>query len=126
MTTATRIALVQSNDYDPWPVTPKSRHETDPQSLQASLLADFATFVRAVDGDAFYGRFDDMFAVTDDKPPETGSETVGSVETGIELQAGIGRGPTACAAGAGGKDALEQCQAIGARIRSAAQLPADD
>ena len=136
MTTATRIALVQIDDYDPWPATPESRRETDPQSLQPSLFADFPTFVRAHDGDAFYSRFDDMFAVTGDKQPETGSETVGHietgaetvghVETGIELQVGVGRGQTARAAGGEIKDTFEQRRAIGARIRGAAQLLADD
>ena len=253
-----QVALIQIDDYGPWTVTPEPRRETDLQSLQASLFADFAEFVGAYDGYAFYGRFDNMYAVVneidpanferfqrrvrnsypvtvsvsvgrastpvealdiaserlqaagsaqdgdrrevlaigEDKPAETGPVTVGhfdvvdvtgsltdrqnavdvtiairratlelvtylrneydsivhfvggdniiavcpdidpaafddaiehvSAETGIELQVGIGRGPTAHVAGDEAKEALEQCRATGARIRGIDELPADD
>jgi len=258
VTTALQVALVQIDDYGPWTVTPEPRRETDLQALQASLFADFATFVGRHDGYAFYGRFDNMVAVVNDLDPavfarfqrqvrnrypvtvsvgvglaetpvealgeasdrlqaagsaqdgtrreilaagteasiETGPVTVGHfdvvdvtgsltdrenavdatlairratlelatylraehdslahfvggdniiaicpdltpaafddaiehvrAETGIELQVGIGRGPTAHDAGAAAKEALEQCRATGARIRESEQLPADD
>lgn len=258
VTTAIQVALVQIDDYGPWTVTPEPRRETDLQALQASLFADFATFVGSHDGYAFYGRFDnivavvndldptvferfqrqvrnqypvtvsvgvglaetpvealgeaterlqaagsaqddsrrEVFAVGVDEPVDTGPVTVGHfdvvdvtgsltdrenavdatlairratlelatylrteydslahfvggdnviaicpgigpqafddaiehvrTETGIELQVGIGRGPTAHDAGAVAKDALEQCRATGARVRGSDQLPADD
>ncbi|QSG13052.1 Archaeal GTP cyclohydrolase III [Halapricum desulfuricans] len=258
VTTVMQVALIQIDDYGPWTVTPEPRRETDLQSLQASLFADFAEFVGAYDGYAFYGRFDNMYAVVNeidptaferfqrrvrnsypvtvsvgvgrastpvealdvaserlqaagsaqdgdrrevlavgsDEPVETGSVTVGhfdvvdvtgsltdqrnavdvtlairratlelvtylrheydsiahfvggdniiavcpdigpgafddaiehvSAETGIELQVGVGRGPTAHAAGDEAKAALERCRATGARIRGVDKLPADD
>jgi len=258
VTTTIRVALIQIDDYGPWTVTPEPRREMDLQYLQASLFADFAAFVDTYDGYAFYGRFDNMYAVGnkidpadferfqrrvrnrypvtvsigvglaespvealgeaserlqaagsaqdgnrrealvigDDEPADTGMVTVGHfdvvdvtgsltdrenaidvslairratlelatylrteydslahfvggdniiaicpdiapqafdnaiehvrVETDIELQVGIGRGPTAQAAGEQAKEALEQCRATGARIHGDGQLPADD
>ncbi|PAU82626.1 GTP cyclohydrolase IIa [Halorubrum salipaludis] len=64
MTDAIQMALVQIDEYGPWTVTPSVRRETDLQSLQADLYADFASFVGERDGYAFYNRFDNMIAVT--------------------------------------------------------------
>lgn len=47
-------------------------------------------------------------------------------EAGIQLQVGIGQGPTAHLAGDEAKHALEECRATGARIRGVDTLPADD
>lgn len=58
-----QVALAQIDDYGPWTVRPSPRRETDLQSLQASLYAEFAEFVGEADGYAFYGRFDNMYAV---------------------------------------------------------------
>jgi GTP cyclohydrolase IIa len=69
--TAIRAALVQIDNYGPWTVTPEPRREMDLQHLQASLFADFAAFVDASDGYAFYGRFDNMVAVVNGLDPET-------------------------------------------------------
>ena len=251
-----QVALAQIDEYGPWTVRPTPRRETDLQSLQASLFAEFAEFVGEADGYAFYGRFDNMYAVANeldaddyarfqrrvrnrypvtmsigvgrDSTPvaalgaaserlqsagsaqdgdrrevlavpedeDTGSVTVahfdivdvtGSFtdrenaadvtlavrratlelathlrreheslahfvggdnviaistgvdttafeaavehireETGIELQVGIGHGPTAHVAGDEAKHALERCRATGVRVRAADQLPAND
>ena len=40
-----QLSLVQIDEYGPWTVTPEPRRETDLQSLQATLYADFADFV---------------------------------------------------------------------------------
>ena len=69
MTEPLQVALVQIADYGPWTTTPTPRRETDLQSLQASLFADFATFVGEYDGYAFYGRFDNMYAVANRPEP---------------------------------------------------------
>ncbi len=58
-----RIAVAQLDKYGPWTVTPTPRRETDLQSLQARLYADFADFVGRDDGYAFFDRFDNMLAV---------------------------------------------------------------
>jgi len=59
-----QISLVQLDNYGPWTVTPSPRRETDLQSLQARLYADFAEFVGREDGYAFFDRFDNMIGVT--------------------------------------------------------------
>jgi len=251
-----QVALAQIDDYGPWTVRPTPRRETDLQSLQASLFAEFAEFVGEADGYAFYGRFDNMYAVANkldaddyarfqrrirNRYPVTVSVGVGRAstpvaalgaaserlqsagsaqdgdrcevravpedghtdpvtvahfdivdvtgsltdrenavdatlavrratlelathlrreyeslahfvggdnviaiatgvdttafeatvehireETGIELQVGIGHGPTAHVAGDEAKHALERCRATGVRVRAADQLPAND
>ena len=45
-----RTTLVQIDNYGPWTVTPSPRRETDLQSLQARLYADFADFAGREDG----------------------------------------------------------------------------
>lgn len=59
-----QLSLVQLDNYGPWTVTPSPRRETDLQSLQARLYADFADFVGREDGYAFYDRFDNIIGVT--------------------------------------------------------------
>ena len=59
-----QLSLVQLDNYGPWTVTPSPRRETDLQSLQARLFADFSDFVGREDGYAFYDRFDNLIGVT--------------------------------------------------------------
>lgn len=59
-----QLSLVQLDNYGPWTVTPSPRRETDLQSLQSRLYADFADFVGREDGYAFYDRFDNIIGVT--------------------------------------------------------------
>ena len=59
-----QLSLVQLDNYGPWTVTPSPRRETDLQSLQAQLYADFADFVGREDGYAFFDRFDNIIGVT--------------------------------------------------------------
>lgn len=59
-----QLTLVQLDNYGPWTVTPSPRRETDLQSLQARLYADFADFVGRDDGYAFFDRFDNIIGVT--------------------------------------------------------------
>jgi GTP cyclohydrolase IIa len=60
----TQVTLVQLDNYGPWTVTPEPRPEMNLQNLQASLFSDLAQLVGTRDGYAFYGRFDNMVAVT--------------------------------------------------------------
>jgi GTP cyclohydrolase IIa len=93
--TNTQVALVQLDNYGPWTVTPEPRPEMNLQALQASVYADLAKLVGAREGYAFYGRFDNMLAVTNgldaddhariqaslnDRYPTTASVTVGVAE----------------------------------------------
>jgi len=59
-----QLTLLQLDNYGPWTVTPSPRRETDLQSLQARLYADFADFVGREDGYAFFDRFDNIIGVT--------------------------------------------------------------
>ncbi len=59
-----QLTLLQLDNYGPWTVTPSPRRETDLQSLQANLYADFSEFVGRADGYAFYDRFDNVIGVT--------------------------------------------------------------
>jgi GTP cyclohydrolase IIa len=59
-----QLSLVQLDNYGPWTVTPEPRRETDLQSLQSRLYADFAEFVGREDGYAFFDRFDNIVGVT--------------------------------------------------------------
>ena len=61
---AIQLTLLQLDNYGPWTVTPSPRRETDLQSLQARLYADFADFVGREDGYAFFDRFDNIIGVT--------------------------------------------------------------
>jgi GTP cyclohydrolase IIa len=65
-----QAGLVQIDEYGPWTVSPEPRRETDLQSLQASLFGEFAALVGEHDGYAFYGRFDNMYAVTNEATPQ--------------------------------------------------------
>jgi GTP cyclohydrolase IIa len=60
----TQITLIQIDNYGPWTVTPEPRREVDLQTLQSRLYADVSQLVGNRQGYAFFGRFDNMVAVT--------------------------------------------------------------
>jgi GTP cyclohydrolase IIa len=62
--TNTQLTLVQIDNYGPWTVTPEPRREVDLQTLQSRLYADVSQLVGNREGYAFFGRFDNMVAVT--------------------------------------------------------------
>ncbi|MDS0260481.1 GTP cyclohydrolase IIa [Haloarcula sp. S1CR25-12] len=62
--TNTQVSLIQLDNYGPWTTTPEPRREVDLQTLQSRLFADIAQLVGARDGYAFFGRFDNIVAVT--------------------------------------------------------------
>jgi len=62
--TNTQVSLLQLDNYGPWTTTPEPRREVDLQTLQSRLFADVAQLVGAREGYAFFGRFDNMVAVT--------------------------------------------------------------
>ncbi|MFB6173297.1 MAG: GTP cyclohydrolase IIa [Halobacteriales archaeon] len=106
------MALVQIDEYGPWTVTPAPKRETDLQALQAELFADFAEFAGERDGYAFYGRFDNMVAVTNGRDPESHRRFQRRVRNSspVTVSVGVGRAETPVAAlGA----ASEQVQAAG-------------
>jgi GTP cyclohydrolase IIa len=107
-----RVALAQIDEYGPWTVTPAPRRETDLQALQASLFADFADFVGEYDGYAFYGRFDNMFAVANEIEPRTYERFQRRVRNRypVTVSIGVGRGSTPVAALG---DASERLQTTG-------------
>ena len=63
-TVTTQVTLAQLDNYGPWTVTPEPRREPDLQTLQARLYADLVQLVGAKDGYVFFGRFDNMVAIT--------------------------------------------------------------
>ncbi|GAA0455364.1 GTP cyclohydrolase IIa [Halococcus dombrowskii] len=107
-----QLSLVQIDEYGPWTVTPEPRRETDLQSLQATLYADFADFVGERDGYAFYGRFDNMFAVTNGIDTETHTRYQRRVRNRSPVTVSIGVGRASTPAEALGL-ASEQLQAVG-------------
>ncbi|WP_336001431.1 GTP cyclohydrolase III [Halorientalis halophila] len=62
--TNTQVTLIQIDNYGPWTVTPTPRREVDLQTLQSRLFADVSQLVGNRQGYAFFGRFDNMIAVT--------------------------------------------------------------
>jgi GTP cyclohydrolase IIa len=62
--TNTQVTLLQLDNYGPWTVTPEPRRETDLQALQADVYAELATRLGALEGYVFFGRFDNVVAVT--------------------------------------------------------------
>ncbi|NLV09550.1 GTP cyclohydrolase IIa [Halomicrobium sp. HM KBTZ05] len=103
------MSLVQLDDYGPWTVTPKPRSETDLQAFQSRLFADLADFVGSRDGYAFFGRFDNMIAVTNGIDPETHERFQERVRNRYPVTAsvGIGRAPTPAAALGAASEALQ-------------------
>jgi len=103
------MSLVQLDDYGPWTVTPEPRSETDLQALQARLFADLADFVGSRDGYAFFGRFDNMIAVTNGIDPATHERFQERVRNRYPVTAsvGIGRAPTPAAALGAASEALQ-------------------
>jgi GTP cyclohydrolase IIa len=62
--TNTQVSLLQIDNYGPWTTTPEPRREVDLQTLQSRLYADISQLVGNMDGYAFFGRFDNMVAIT--------------------------------------------------------------
>nr|WP_201289251.1 GTP cyclohydrolase IIa [Halovenus carboxidivorans] len=94
------MSLVQLDNYGPWTVTPSPRRETDLQSLQAHLYADFADFVGREDGYAFFDRFDNIIGVTNGIDRRTHERFQEHVRNRYPVTAsiGIGAAPTPVAA----------------------------
>jgi len=62
--TTTQVSLIQVDNYGPWTTTPEPRREVDLQTLQSRLYADISQLIGNREGYAFFGRFDNMVAVT--------------------------------------------------------------
>jgi len=62
--TNTQVSLLQIDNYGPWTTTPEPRREVDLQTLQSRLYADVSQLVGNMEGYAFFGRFDNMVAIT--------------------------------------------------------------
>ena len=87
-----QLSLVQLDNYGPWTVTPSPRRETDLQSLQAHLYADFADFVGREDGYAFFDRFDNIIGVTNGIDRRTHERFQEHVRNQYPITASIGIG----------------------------------
>jgi GTP cyclohydrolase IIa len=112
VTNVIQVALVQIDEYGPWTVTPAPRRETDLQALQASLFAEFADFVGEYDGYAFYGRFDNMYAVANEIDPGTYERFQRRIRNRFPVTLSIGVGQAATPAAALGV-ASDRLQAAG-------------
>jgi GTP cyclohydrolase IIa len=123
-----QVALVQIDDYGPWTTTPTPRRETDLQSLQASLFADFATFVGEHDGYAFYGRFDNMFAVANRPDPTAFARFQRLVRNQypVTVSVGVGRAVTPAAAMGVASDRLQAARSAQNGQRTEALAIGDD
>lgn len=97
------MSLVQLDDYGPWTVTPEPRRETDLQALQSRLYADLADFVGDRDGYAFFGRFDNMIAVTNGIDADAHARFQERVRNRYPVTASVGIGRGATPAGALGE-----------------------
>jgi GTP cyclohydrolase IIa len=62
--TNVQVTLIQIDNYGPWTTTPEPRREVDLQTLQSRLYADVSQLVGNREGYAFFGRFDNLIAVT--------------------------------------------------------------
>jgi len=95
-----QLSLVQLDNYGPWTVTPSPRRETDLQSLQSRLYADFADFVGREDGYAFFDRFDNIIGVTNgiDGPTHERFQEHVRNHYPITVSIGVGTGATPLAA----------------------------
>ncbi len=95
-----QLSLIQLDNYGPWTVTPSPRRETDLQSLQARLYADFSDFVGREDGYAFYDRFDNIIGVTNgiDEPTHERFQELVRNRYPVTVSIGVGTGETPLAA----------------------------
>ena len=59
-----QITIAQIDNYGPWTVTPKPKREAELQILQAELYADLQRLFSLKGALAFFGRFDNMFVVS--------------------------------------------------------------
>lgn len=98
-----QLSLVQLDNYGPWTVTPSPRRETDLQSLQAHLYADFADFVGREDGYAFFDRFDNIIGVTNGIDRRTHERFQEHVRNQYPVTASIGIGAASTPLAALGK-----------------------
>ena len=107
-----QLSLVQLDNYGPWTVTPSPRRETDLQSMQAHLYADFADFVGRDDGYAFFDRFDNIIGVTNGIDRRTHERLQEHVRNHYPVTASVGIGAAETPLAALGK-ATRQLQHAG-------------
>lgn len=109
MTPVIQVALAQIDEYGPWTVRPEPRRETDLQSLQSSLYAEFSEFVGESDGYAFYGRFDNMYAVANEIRPQEFARFQRRIRNRfpVTVSVGVGQGPTPVSALGAASDRLQ-------------------
>lgn len=109
-----QVTLVQIDNYGPWTVDPEPRPETDIQSLQSNLYADLCQLFGTHDCLVFYGRFDNVLAVTNGTTKEQHrgiQESIGN-RYPVTVSMGIGSGGTP-------SDAVEEASAALQRAGSA-------
>lgn len=95
-----QATLFQLDNYGPWTTTPEPRPEMRLQALQARLYADVAEAVGRHDGYAFYGRGDNLLALTPGMDRAAHERLLASLADRypVSASAGVGTGPTPLAA----------------------------
>ena len=104
-----QATLFQLDNYGPWTTTPEPRPEMRLQALQARLYADVAEAVGRHDGYAFYGRGDNVLALTPgmDRPAHERVLEALADRYPVSASAGVGTGRTPLAALAAASERLQ-------------------
>lgn len=104
-----QITLFQLDNYGPWTVTPEPRPEPELQALQARLYADLAEMVGEAGGYVFFGRFDNMVAITNQLSRDDHAAILEALDDTypVSVSAGIGSGKTPSGALAKATEALQ-------------------
>lgn len=98
--TSFQVSLFQLDNYGPWTTTPSPRPEPTLQALQGRLYADLVEMIGTHDGYAFFGRFDNIVAITNGIDTETHQQIQQSIgeHFPVTVSVGIGSGETPVAA----------------------------
>jgi GTP cyclohydrolase IIa len=95
-----QATLFQLDNYGPWTTTPEPRPEMRLQALQARLYADVTGAVGRHEGYAFYGRGDNVLALTPGMDREAHERLLAALADRypVSVSVGVGAGSTPLAA----------------------------
>lgn len=110
--TSFQISLFQLDNYGPWTTTPHPQPEPVLQALQSRLYADLVEAIGEYDGYTFFGRFDNIIALTHgmDRTAHRAIQQriADSYPVTVSVGIGTGQSPTAALT-----DATQQLQSTG-------------